>query len=52
MVGCLAAYDVEMQKGNDLTKVLANLKRLSARFQAQNKTGQKDDTYTQEDQIT
>ena len=51
LIGCLAAYDVEMQKGNDLTKVLANLKRLAARFQAQNKTGQKDDTFTQEDQI-
>ena len=51
LVGCLAAYDVEMQKGNDLTKVLMNLKRLAARFQAQNKSGQKDDTYTQEDQI-
>ena len=51
LVGCLAAYDVEMQKGNDLTKVLTNLKRLAARFQAQNKSGQKDDTYTQEDRL-
>ena len=51
LVGCLAAYDVEMQKGNDLSKVLANLRRLAARFQSQNKSGQKDDTFTQEDRI-